>query len=393
MALAFEILRELPTPCYVIDVDRFNANIADLQKALESKWSNWAVGYSVKTNNLPWVLKHVKSQACMAEVVSSDEYELARLCGYAPKEIIFNGPVKGFDQFKECILNGGIVNIDAEREIAWVEEIASSGHHVNVGIRVNFDIDSILPDDIGCGEYGTRFGFSVETGAFGKTVEALSAMPNVSIVGLHMHSTSKTRSVMVYSCLSQMAVKIIQKYNLSLKYVDMGGGFFGDVPGKPSFEEYVDAMVSELSKVTNPEATALIVEPGSALVASPICMVSSVVDVKDVARARVAVLDTGRPNIDPLHIKKGYQYKLLSDARAAFPEQVLAGFTCMETDRIMALADEPELSPGDRVIFERVGSYTISLNPLFITLFPAVYAVEGQSCVCVRDKWTVDRVM
>ncbi len=45
----------------------------------------------------------------------------------------------------------------------------------------------------------------------------------------------------------------------------------------------------------------------------------------------------------------------------------------MEVDRIFEYRDGIELMEGDRIVYENVGGYTMSLNPLFIQYFPDVY--------------------
>ena len=53
-------------------------NLEDLKKAIRHYWKNFIIGYSFKTNSLPWVITFMKSQECFAEVVSDDEYMLAK---------------------------------------------------------------------------------------------------------------------------------------------------------------------------------------------------------------------------------------------------------------------------------------------------------------------------
>ena len=55
--------------------------------------AQFGIGYSFKTNSLPWVLSFMKEHGCYAEVVSENEYELAEYIGF--EHIIYNGPVKG----------------------------------------------------------------------------------------------------------------------------------------------------------------------------------------------------------------------------------------------------------------------------------------------------------
>ena len=64
----------------------------------------------------------------------------------------------------------------------------------------------------------------------------------------------------------------------------------------------------------------------------------------------------------------------------------------MESDRLWFLrCSHP--SAGDRIIFEKVGSYTISLNPLFISYLPPVFVIEGETVQMVRSKWTAEKVL
>ena len=60
----------------------------------------------------------------------------------------------------------------------------------------------------------------------------------------------------------------------------------------------------------------------------------------------------------------------------------------MECDRLFLYEKQPELLPGDKIIYENVGGYTMSLNPLFIQYFPAVYVRRQDKLIQVRRKWT-----
>ena len=103
--------------------------------------------------------------------------------------------------------------------------------------------------------------------------------------------------------------------------------------------------------------------------------------------------DGSRFNIDPTMIKASHLFHLEYNAdytknRPLMERQIVSGFTCMEVDRLFTHTDQPELVPGDRIIYENVGGYTMSLNPLFIQYFPAVYVRNGAQMTLVRRKWT-----
>ncbi|MDY5000686.1 MAG: hypothetical protein SPF05_06890, partial [Lachnospiraceae bacterium] len=98
----------LITPCYVIHNDILQEGIDLLKSSLEKYWNNYIVGYSFKTNSLPYVIGVMRNAGFHAEVVSEDEYLLA--CKYGFRNIIYNGPVKGRETFRDAILSGQIVN-------------------------------------------------------------------------------------------------------------------------------------------------------------------------------------------------------------------------------------------------------------------------------------------
>ena len=86
----------LETPYFLLDLQKLEKNLHGMQDAFKAAWPNFFIGYSFKTNNLPWLVSWMKKQGVWAEVVSTPEYELAKYVGFAENRIIFNGPNKGF---------------------------------------------------------------------------------------------------------------------------------------------------------------------------------------------------------------------------------------------------------------------------------------------------------
>ena len=377
------------TPYFEIKKEELDQNINDLLCALNHEWGNSVLSYSVKTNSLPWLLRYIKDCGAWAEVVSSDEYRLARCVGFPQNRIVFNGPVKGKEEFLDALRNGTILNLDSEREIRWLEEEKIDVPR-SVGLRVNFSVEDLCPGDIGWEGDGTRFGFNYENGELGRAIQRIQTIEKLHVGGLHMHVSNPKRGVNVYRELASMAAKIISEYGLQVEYVDIGGGFFGGVPGKTTFKEYISAIRQELEPTVDPNVTALIVEPGSAIIASVVDFVTTVVDVKDTAKSRIVTVDGSRCNIDPLMLKQNYLYDVLSEGKVAFPgKQIICGFTCMDKDRIIEPSNITELREGDRLVFHRVGAYTMQMNPLFISFYPAVYVRDGGQ-TCVRKAWTAE---
>jgi diaminopimelate decarboxylase len=139
-------LNKLSTPCYILNIEELEKSIRGFQTALDKNFTNAIIGYSVKTNSTPYCMKLAGKFGAFAEVVSSDEYELARLCGFNQDRIIYNGPMKSKETFIDAIINGAIVNIEAKREIDWLSELPRNNQY-NIGIRLNINISHISPED------------------------------------------------------------------------------------------------------------------------------------------------------------------------------------------------------------------------------------------------------
>lgn len=377
------------TPYFIIHKELLDKNIKEFFMGIQSNWSETICSYSVKTNSLPWLLTYLKIEGWKAEVVSDEEFELALKCGYEYSDIIFNGPIKGKRAFLNAISKGSFVNIDSEKELRWIEEYGLPIEHL--GIRINIPPEVFNEEDIEYSSDGFRFGFSVENGSFRNALERLSKSQDIQHIGIHLHCNSITRSKNVYRSIARYAATISEAYHLEPYYIDIGGGFFGGVPGKTSIDEYFSVISSELKKVSNFNHSILIAEPGSAIIGSVVDLYTSVVDVKDTTHSRIVTTDGGRIFIDPQWFRSSYLYSIKSSSQRLFEgKQLVCGYTCMDHDRIMELNNEIELNQGDEIIYHRVGSYTVTFGGPFIKYYPEVYVCDKDSIIKIRDKMTVD---
>lgn len=407
----------IPTPYFLLDEPILQRYFDMLTGALKENWPNYRIGYSFKTNSLPWLVNFYKKQGAYAEVVSKDEYGLAKYLGFQDSEIVYNGPYKDEQSFRDVVLAGGYVNVDSKWELEWLTklsreleegeiftsfsnynetntegktEVNGKVSEIHVGIRVNFNLEQMCPGETTMGETSGRFGFSYENGEFAKALSYVRALPHVKVTGLHLHSSSKSRSVQIFRSIAQMACKLKKEFDLTLSYVDIGGGYCGGMEGRPEYPDYFPAIAEELHREFDPEQTQLVVEPGISLISKGSFFVTSVIDVRDIRDTRYLITDGSRFNIDATMIKSSYLYhtKLQNPSAPVMERQEITGYTCMECDRLFTMENLPELQTGDQIIYENVGGYTISLNPLFIQYFPAVYVRNGEQMTEVRKKWT-----
>ncbi len=372
------------TPYFFLRESLLRQNLQDFSSALAAEWPNANIAYSVKTNALPWILKWMNENGVLAEVVSDDEYRLAQLCGFADEQIVFNGPVKGAETFARALRQGAYINIDSKNDLALLKKDFLNSPE-RIGVRINIPTDLFDERDIGYEADGFRFGFSRENGVLGQVIEELQALFGNTRFGLHTHVNSVTRSPEVYRQTARYVAGIIREYGMEPAFIDVGGGFFGGVPGKPTPLEYICTIREELLSAVDPQRTRLIVEPGSAIVGSAMELHTTVLDVKDTARSRIVTTDGSRVHIDPLWRKTRYLFSMDAQ-RPSFPRQIVCGYTCMDHDRIMTLENEPELRAGDHIVYHRVGNYTVTFGGPFIQGLPPVYAEREDGTVVLIRK-------
>lgn len=383
----------LQTPCFILDQEELNRSIAGFQDALLSFFPKSIVSYSVKTNSLPYCLNSAYQLDAYAEVVSFDEYEIARKCGFEQSRIIYNGPLKSKETFIDAIKHGSFINIETKRELEWLLCLPKD-NNFKVGLRLNINISNVSREDADCDNDNSRFGFSDETVEFREAIEYIKNLPNIRLAGLHIHRTAHNRSVHFYENSIQYACDIIHKYGLELDYLDVGGGFFGIFPNKPTYVQYADAFYRILKK-NSLDHLCIIVEPGNALVASSFSFLSEVIDVKQVEQDLWFITTDGsRNDVDPFFRKTSYlDEEFYSKETEPVKKQIISGCTCLEYDRLLSLIDKPLLSVGDRILYRNVGAYTMCLTPLFIRFFPNIYVKEGENFKLIREKWSVNEYL
>lgn len=393
-------MNNVAAPFYRIKEKDLLYDISLLRDSLTKHWGNFVMGYSVKTNSLPWLLSYLKGQGFYAEVVSATEYDLAARLGFPANRIIYNGPIKDKEVFDTVLLAGGYVNLDSSDEFLFIKELSARypDKQFCVGVRVNCDIASLCPSEQLVEEEGGRFGYCYENGSLKAVIDNLHSLSNVKVGGLHLHSSTQSRTVQVYGALAQMAVNIAREYALDLDYVDMGGGYFGGRDDKPDYRDYFAEICKVLGTYFDKTKTTVIAEPGVSLISRATTFETEVLDVKDIRGRKFLVTNGSRVNLNPLVTRHVYPHHIVykddPSGRANEKTQWVCGATCMEYDRLFEIVDDKALLPGDKIIYDTAGGYTMCLNPLFIHYFPTVIIEKADgSLFTAREAWTNDEYL
>lgn len=385
----------METPFYRVKEKDLLYDIHLLQSAMKEYWDNYICGYSVKTNALPWLLVYLKAHGFYAEVVSAMEYDLVVRLGFSEDKIIYNSPIKDRLVWEKVLLGGGIVNFDSTQELEWIKELVREypEKSFSIGLRVNCDLSRLCPKEEPADAEGGRFGYCYENGILEKTICELKELQGVRIAGLHLHSSTKSRSVNVYGALADLAVTIAKEFSLNISFIDMGGGYFGGRDTSPDYRDYFKKIGERLREYFDPQKVTLIAEPGVSLISRAITFETSVLDIKDIRGDKMIVTDGSRVYLNPQVTRRWYPHHIIyapeSGSRENIVSQWICGSTCMEYDRLFRIENGVELKPGDRIVYDTAGGYTMCLTPLFINYFPKVWIEkENGDLFLARDGWT-----
>ena len=380
-----QMIREYGSPLYVFHDIEFIENYKHLCEAMRAEYKNYYLAYSYKTNYTPHICKIVQSLGGYAEVVSDMEYRVAKEIGYSEKMIIYNGPNKG-PLMEQHILNGGISNIDNEAETNRVVALARMYPDllIKIGIRINTDIGA---------NYTSRFGLEVNSPQIDKVVSKLKNLPNVKIVGLHMH-VSRARGLEAWKRRINNILSAADQYIDGIpEYVDLGSGMFADLEDYikeqftidvPTYDKYAEVVAGTMANhySNSNKKPLLITEPGTTVVSRYMSLITTITGLKEIAGRNIAVCDSDihEAGETAMMMKIPYSHFKVGEGDASKTPIDITGFTCLEQD--ILFKDFPEaLRVGDVIEFRNVGGYSVVYKPPFIQPCCAMVALKEDGTV------------
>jgi diaminopimelate decarboxylase len=271
-----------------------------------------------------------------------------------------------------------------------------------VGLRLNFTLPSVP-------SWG-RFGFNLDNGQVWAAVKRIIAGERLKLTGLHCHIGTFVQDPAAYRDgtvkMASFANRIREELGLSMKWIDLGGGFASVntlhsqyLPGDqvtPSFSQYVEAIAEGLETLnfSTSELPMVFLETGRALIDEAGYLITTVQANKRLPDGRRAlVVDTG---VHQLITSLWYRHEIVpAQEYSGTPEPtVIYGPLCMNIDVIRQNIVYPPLKTGDRLVIKTVGAYNVTQWMQFITLRPNVVMISrsGQSAI-IRRRETLETVV
>ena len=153
-----DVAKKFGTPAYCYSYNQLKENIINFKKNFKS--FSPLVCFAVKSNSNLNLIREICKLGLGADVVSLGELIKALKAGIKPNKIVFSGVGKTTEEISYAI-NKKILLINAESksEIFEIERIAKKNKKiVNVGLRLNPNVDAKTLSQISTGKKENKFG-------------------------------------------------------------------------------------------------------------------------------------------------------------------------------------------------------------------------------------------
>lgn len=384
---AEKLARVTPTPFYVVDPRGVERDFSAMDKAWREWFPRFTLAYSYKSNPLAAFTRLLCSLGAAAEVVSGPELQTALDDGFAPRNILFDGPAKSAAELARAVSLGVGLQVDSLGE---AESLAAAARDFAAVPRVCLRL--AMPTEAG---RWSRFGLPA-----GEAPRAwrLLAEAGIGVRGVHLGVGTLARGPEAYRAAIRLWRETLREWSAAADepfVLNLGGGFpprrDTAEPGAP-WREFAAGAAEECRLAgLPPEDVHLVIEPGRSLVEEHGVLVARVAVRKRRGDAPdLLVLDAGtnlartvksRPH--PLAFARAQA------ASSAEPFDVY-GNNCYEDDVFARGVPGPAAAgPEDLVLVGCVGAYDMPFAHVWVRPRPAVFAVaESGSPVVVRERGT-----
>ncbi len=358
---ALKIVRKYGTPTYCYSLNRLRNNIRNFQQSFKS--ISPLICFSVKSNNNRQILKEIKKSGVGADVVSKGEMMQALKAGILPKKIVFSGVGKKTEELKFAIEKKILlINTESESEIFEIERLAKLKKKiVNIGIRLNPNIDAKTLKKISTGKHEDKFGLTEK--AFLNILNKFENSKYVKVKCLSVHIGSQITDYKPYLKMLNVLDLIIKKSKYIFEYVDLGGGMGIQYDRKTKVFNYkkYNKIIKKFLKKHNVK---IIFEPGRSIIANTAVLFSQIIYIKNTNKKKFIILDAAMNDLMRPALYGSYHsiIPLLKTNKKNKKMHDFVGPVCETTDKFLSVKSFQNLKEKEFVAISDVGAYGMSLS-------------------------------
>ncbi|MCH5334625.1 MAG: diaminopimelate decarboxylase [Alistipes sp.] len=358
-------LLEFETPFYLYDIALLRQTLESV--AYESQRYGYKVHYAVKANYDDRLLAIIREYGIGIDCASGNELRKAIEAGFEPKGIVYAGVGKRDKELRYAISQDILaINCESVEELEVVNELArEAGRKVDIGLRINPDIDPKTNHCIDTGQADSKFGISYEEVL--ENAERIKSLENLNIVGVHLHIGSQIRELHVFENMCNkvnVIVRNLDSLGFSINFVDLGGGLGinYDMPENepiPNFASFF-AIVRNHLDIGDREVH---FEFGRAIVGECGELITKVLFNKTTATGRrLVIVDASMTElIRPALYGSYHNIENITSEDAAEVKYTIVGTACESTDVFDENIGLRRTRRGDLLAIKSAGAYGMSM--------------------------------
>ena len=355
------IAKKFGTPTYCYSHKQLRENISNFKESFKS--FSPLVCFAIKSNTNVSLIKEIGKLGLGADVVSLGELMKALKAGIKPNKIVFSGVGKTSEEInfaiKKKIL---LINAESKSEIFEIERIAKKHKkNVNVGIRLNPNVDAKTLSQISTGKKENKFGIVEKD--FLELTKYINKSKSLNLKCLSVHIGSQILDVKPYENMLKALNKIIKKTNHSFEYIDLGGGMGIDYKNDKkilNLKKYSQNIKNFLKN----HNSKIIFEPGRSIVGDIGTLISRITYIKEGHKKDFIILDVAMNDLmrPALYNSKHRILPATKNGKKAKKTYEFVGPICESTDKFLTINNFQKLNEKDLVVICDVGAYGMSLS-------------------------------
>jgi len=363
-------VRKSLTPSYHYFPEETEKNI-EIFKPLPK--NDIQIFYAIKANNYQPIIERFIQEGYGFDVASIEEIDYLLSLGANPDLMSFSAPTKLEEDLKIASVLG-IKRFAFDSEIEF-NKIIKNTKRAQLFARIatkNKDAEFNLSD---------KFGMTTE---YYIEILKLAKRKKYPIHGLTFHVGSQNKSITSWKMALNDIEKIVhisKEYGIEIKCINLGGGVPIQYENGVKSREYYIRRIIDYKKILQRRLgiEEFIIEPGRALAATTMILLTKIVNIKPYKNPSVLVTDTSVFNgiIEPLeHFEYPvYEYNeyfkgKISDKKKFFK---IAGISCDGYDIINKRSLLPSnIKAGDYLVIPNTGAYSFVYENFHMRSYPKI---------------------
>lgn len=369
-------IEQLPTPCYVVEVEKIERNLKILRHVMEE------TGCHILLAQKAFSLYHIYPLIgrYLSGTTASGLYEAKLGKEEMGKENHVFSAAYREDEFEEITELCDHIVFNSLGQMEQFGKIAQAAGK-SIGIRINPECSTQEGHAIydPCAP-GSRLGITLSQLQEAEKRNGEAVLTGVE--GLHFHTLCEQNADDLKTTLDAVEEKF-GSYLKKVKWLNMGGGHH------ITRDDYdIELLISCIRYMKEKYDLMIYLEPGEAVALEAGVLLTKVLDITENNGIRNAILDTSAACHMPDVLEMPYRPPLSDSGEAGENAYTykLGGPTCLAGDVIGEYSFDKELVIGQQLVFEDMAIYSMVKNNTFNGMkLPAIVLKEGEDYRMIKE--------